>query len=289
MQTIWTDAPSKVWYNLPHMNAKNLLVVAVPALICGALLGYLIRPAAPAAAPSAPEARAERPGKKVKHVADDAALERLRARIQELERQLAAKDAPAEETRAEGEQQPPPPQQAGRDRPRGPWNAEQMRAHFEEMRKNDPERYAAMTNGWAQHRARSIERAQGKLDILAAVDVSRLNPKQRAVHEQYQDLIARREEVREMMDIHNPNVTDEQRDAAFKEMREVSDKLHALAQTEREALLSHTARSFGVKGEAAKELVDTVKAVYQATESWGGWGGPGGRHGGGRGPGGGRR
>ena len=45
-------------------------------------------------------------------------------------------------------------------------------------------------------------------------------------------------------------------------------------------LLNQTARTFGVKGENAKELVDTVKAVYQATEVWGGRGpspgGPGG-------------
>ena len=33
-----------------------------------------------------------------------------------------------------------------------------------------------------------------------------------------------------------------------------------------------------VKGEAGKELVETVKQVYQATESWGGFGrGHGGR------------
>ena len=271
------------------MNFGKSIVVAVPALICGVVLGYLVRPSAPTAAPAAPETKAERPAQKAKTQSDDAALNRLRNRIQELERQLAAKDVPAEEARPEGGQPPPPPE-AKRDWPRGPWNAEQMRAHFEEMRKNDPERYAAMTNRWAQHRTHSIERAQNKLDILAAVDVGQLSPKQRAVHEQYQDLIARREEIREMMDLQNANVTDEQRNAAMKEMREVSQKLHALAQTEREALLSHTATSFGVKGQAAKELVETVKAVYQATESWGGgWGRGHGGHGGQPPPPGGRR
>ena len=74
------------------------------------------------------------------------------------------------------------------------------------------------------------------------------------------------------------SVTDEQRMAAQQEMREVGQKLRAVAQQEREILLDQTARSFGVKGEAGKELVETVKQVYQATESWGGFGrGHGGR------------
>ena len=277
------------------MNFGKSIVVAVPALLCGALLGYFVHPSAPAAAPAEPGTKAERPAKKVRHAAtDDAALNRLRNRIQELERQLAAKDAPAAATKVD---EPPTnrPPEGRRGGPGGwPRNAEEMRARFEEMKRNNPEQYAAMTNGWAQHRAHSLERAQGKLDILAAVDVSQLSPKQRAVHEQYQDLIARREELREMIDLQNTGVTDEQRDAAMKEMGDVRRKMHELAQTEREALLAHTATSFGVKGQAAKDLVDTVKAVYQATDNWGGWGGwggrgeRGGRGGGHGGPGGGR-
>ena len=74
------------------------------------------------------------------------------------------------------------------------------------------------------------------------------------------------------------SVTDEQRMAAQQEMREVGQKLRAVAQQEREILLDQTARSFGVTGEAGKELVETVKQVYQATESRGGFGrGDGGR------------
>ena len=81
--------------------------------------------------------------------------------------------------------------------------------------------------------------------------------------------------------IHAPDdgsVTDEERMAAQQEMRDVGQKLRAVAQQEREILLNQTARSFGVNGEAGKELVETVKQVYQATESWGGFGrGHGGR------------
>lgn len=267
---------------LSSMNFKNTLIVAVPALLCGALLGYIAHPAAPAAEPAQPAAKADRASKKAKPQQDDAALRRLRNRIQELEQQLA-EQAPAQPGAEKVDAQQPPRPPEGRGPGGWPRNAADMRAHFEEMRRNNPEQYAAMTNGWAQHRARSLERAQGKLDILASVDINRLNPKQREVHEQYQNLIARNEEIQDLMDLKNTDVTDEQRDALWKEMHENRGKMHELARTERETLLAQTARTFGVKGENAKELVETVKAVYQATENWGGWGrGPGGRGGRGR-------
>ena len=278
---IWTIVQPELCYNVP-MNFKHTLAVAVPALLCGAVLGYLARLSSPAAAPAAPEAKAQRPAKKVKPQQDDDAVRRLRDRVKELERQLAEKGSPEQLEEQKVEEQPR--QQAPRLGPGGwPRNAAEMRAHFEEMRRNNPEQYAAMTNGWAQRRARSLERAQGKLDILASVDINRLNPKQREVHEQYQNLIARNEEIQDLMDLRNEGVTDEQRDALWKEMHENRGKMRQLAQTEREVLLNQTARTFGVKGENAKELVDTVKAVYQATDTWGGWGrGPGGQGGRGR-------
>ncbi|MGN0847075.1 MAG: hypothetical protein ACI4RA_06800 [Kiritimatiellia bacterium] len=255
------------------MNSRTLVTVAVPSLLCGALLGYFIRPAAPVAA--TPEVKEERPARKVvKSSTDDAALARLRKRVQDLERQLAEKSAEpvAEEATSE-----PVEASAARSERRGPPSPEEMRARLEEMRTTDPERYAQMTNRFANMRAHQLQRAQDKLDILASVDVNRLNPRQRQIHEQYQDLIARQEELRNMAfaSPDDASVTDEQRRAAHEEMREIGRQLHGVAQQEREILLSQTARSFGVKGDTAREFVETVKAVYQATESRGG--GHGGR------------
>lgn len=254
------------------MDKRTILVSAVPALLCGVLLGYFIHPATPA--PQAPDGKVEQPAKKTaRPVSDDAALNRLRRRIQDLERQLAEKDAAPEKKEEAVETPPPPPQPAARGEHRGPPTPEEMRAHMEEIRKNDPERYTRMTNHFANMRTHQLERAQNKLDILASVDVSRLNPKQRQIHEQYQDLIAQQEEIRNTAFAPDDgSVTDEQRRTAHQQMREIGQKLHNVAQQEREILLNQTARSFGVKGEAGKELVETVKAVYQATESWGGFG-----------------
>ena len=253
------------------MDKRAILISAVPALLCGALLGYFIHPAT--SLPQAPEGKVEQPAKKTARPAtDDAALNRLRKRIQDLERQLAEKNSvPVKEEAVETP--PPPPQPAAQGERRGPPTPEEMRAHMEEIKKNDPERYTRMTNHFANMRTHQLERAQNKLDILASVDVNRLNPKQRQIHEQYQDLIAQQEEIRNTAFAPDDgSVTDEQRMAAHQQMREIGQKLHNVAQQEREILLNQTARSFGVKGEASRELVETVKAVYQATESWGGFG-----------------
>ncbi len=260
------------------MNARTIASIAVPALLCGALLGYFIHPSTPA--PEAPATPTERPSRKAAKSTDDVALNRLRKRIQDLERQLAEKSASTTEAAVPVAENPPPPPEARGER-RGPPSPEDMRAHMEEMRRNDPERYAHMTNRFAHMRARQLSNAQNKLDILASVDLDRLSPKQRMLHDQYQNLIARQEELRSMAfaPLDDTSVTDEQRRAAHEELRKNGRELHALAQTERQILLDQTARSFGVKGEAAKEFVETVKAVYQATtESWVGHG----RHGGGR-------
>ena len=54
--------------------------------------------------------------------------------------------------------------------------------------------------------------------------------------------------------------------------------MHQLETSERNTLLNKAARSFGLSKANAKDMVETVKAIYQATGSGGG------RHGGFGGP-----
>lgn len=264
------------------MKTRTVTLIAGVALVCGALLGYLVRPAASERPSEAPTE--QRPVRKTTRVTDhDETVARLRARIQKLERELAAKNAPAapQEAQSAPAETQTPLVPSTRGERRGPPSPEEMRAHMEEIRKNDPARYTWMTNHSARVRTRQLARAQGKLDILASVDTTRLSTRQKRVHEQYQDLIARQEDLRTMAfaPLDDASVTDEQRAAAHTEMREVGQQLHNLAHQERETLLDQTARAFGLTGDAAQDLVETVKAVYQATEAWGGRGpgpGPGG-------------
>jgi len=159
-----------------------------------------------------------------------------------------------------------------------PWNMADGRNHLEELRKNDPERYAMITNGIAMHHANRLRDATNKLDILASVDTSHMTAKELAVHEQLQEIIAREEELNAIARFDNPDATDEMRQEAWKELHELRRQKFDLERQERNNLLKQTALSFGVRGKNATELVDTIKAVYQATQS-GGF-----RHGGPRGP-----
>lgn len=262
------------------MNFKQCLTIALPALLCGALLGYLAAPT-PEATEVEPEVKAEQAATKALPTrSNDAELARLRHRIRDLERQLAASSN-------EQETEEPLNVQTNRvaENREGRGGFE---SRMEEWRKNNPQQYTEMTNRFARMRQEHIQRVQNRLNLLASVDVSRLNPKQREVHARYQELLAQQTELRDAMRPgSDSNMTDEQRNQAWQQLRNIDNQVRHLADAERNTLLAHTALQYGIKGAQAKEAIETIKAVYQATESdWGGPrggpGGPGGR-GGGRG------
>ena len=237
------------------MDTKNIVVAAV-ALAGGIAVGYL---AAPSASPSA--APAEPPPARTAHAhASDVDqrenLATLRRRVRELERRLADTAASAVAlTNVTARTEPP----RG-----GDW-----RSRLEEMKKNDPARYAQTTNSMAQWRQRMTDHAQDQLGFFAALDTSVMTPKQRETHERLQNLLERRNELMQMMDISNANVTDAQREEARKEIFGVWGQLQNLANAERDMLLHQTARNLGYTGADAKEVVDTIKAIYDATQLWG--------------------
>ena len=263
-------------------NQKACLCFALPALLCGALLGYLAHPAAPEPEPEATGQTTARQPRK--GTADEAAVNRLRARIKDLERQLAdAKAMPADaedEKPVKSEERPQNP--FLRNGPPHMPTAAEMRANMEELREKDPAKYAQMTNRFARWKEHRLQRTNERLDILASVDTSRLTEKELQTHEALQDAIVRREELRALLNPQNEDVTEEQRKKTFEELRELDQKMRQLENAERNTLLTKTARSYGLSKENAKEMTEAVKAIYQATGSdgnrhgFGGRGGPGG-------------
>ena len=272
------------------MNTRSAIAVAVPALLAGALLGYFIPPLFSSA--QAPAAKEEKSSEKrtsrgrhqspQNHVAD---LERLRARIRELEEQLAAANdrtgESAEEKIADQEARPQNP--FLRNGPPHMPTAAEMRANMEELREKDPAKYVQMTNRFARWQEHRLQRTNDRLEILASVDTTRLSEKELLTHEALQDAIVRREELRQMLNPQNADITEEQRKKAFEELRELDQKMRQLENSERNTLLTKTARSFGLSKENAKEMTETVKAIFQATggdhRHHGGPGGPGGPRG----------
>lgn len=164
------------------------------------------------------------------------------------------------------------------ERPRGP---EAWREELERLKEENPAEYAARTNRMAMFRNRMLQRTESRLETLAAIDTTGWSKRQLETHERYQDLIAKREELMDVLR-HGSDATEDQRRAAMLEMRKVSEDLHRTGQEERNTLLSQTIKTLGYTGSAAAEIKAAIQTIYSTTQDWGG---PphGGRHG--RGPG----
>ena len=241
------------------------------ALLVGVAIGYFAgEPGMPASPESGTATNV--PPAKIADTGDAASVKALRHRIAELEKLLAEKDGKSEiaisNAVAEAVKNRPP------EPPRGNW-----RERMEEMKKNEPERYAQMTNRFAQWRRNRAEQARSKIDFLSAIDTSHMSARAKETHDELQALIARREEIEAQL--HQEDLSDTEREALWKEMRESFRELQRLNGEERKNLLAETAHNLGFEGDDAKEISATIQEVIEATD--GGWGG-GRHHGGHRGP-----
>jgi SMC interacting uncharacterized protein involved in chromosome segregation len=245
------------------MKTRNFSPVVI-SLLAGAAIGFCFAPSA-----GAPKAAPEKTSpKKVKAESrpDEAAekeMRVLRSRIKELEDMLAKQGVEVEEMKEESSRR------ERRDRPRD------FRADMERLKKEEPERYAQITNSMAQFRRHRLERAQSKIDFLSSIDTSRMSPAMLKVHSDLQDMIEKREAVEEKMRGFM-DMTEEERREAFQEIGEIDGRIRELNRAERDNLLVQTAEALGFQGDDAAEIIDTVKSIYEATDSGWGFGGPGG-------------
>jgi len=205
---------------------------------------------------------------------DEASLMALRARISELERLLAERGETPSSTEKKIEGDDAGQRAKGEEGARrGPPTAAEMRERMARFEKEDPQRFAQMTNHFAQMRRRRSERAAMKIDFLSSIDTSDMDDAAREAHAEYQDLIARRDILEER--IHNPDLTDEERAELFGEMRENDHAMRRLSQVERDNLLAQTAAIIGLTGDDAVELAETIKDIIEVTDGSSGMrGGP---------------
>lgn len=157
-------------------------------------------------------------------------------------------------------------------RDRGPGG---FMADLERMKEEDPERYSATTNRMARFRERMMQRTESRLETLSSISTEGWSRHQIATHEKYQDLIARREALLELL---NPSsgATPEERESAMQELFKLGRELHSVGERERNTLLEKTFSGLGYSQADALEIVDTIKTIYSTTQDWGG------PHGGGR-------
>jgi len=252
---------------------KNQLFIAA-ALFVGVAIGYIMKPDRAA---DIEDDKGYVAASKIADQGEAASIQALRARIAELEKLLAAKDA--EKPVAQVAEAKPVAEAQGERR--GPPSMKEMRERMEKMAKEDPQRFAQITNRMARWRQRRVERANAKLDFLESVDMSGMTDEQKKTHESYQDLLVRREELEEKM--HNPETTDDDRADILREMRETDHAIREQAKQERETLIAQTAKILGFTGDEAAAVSATIQDVVNSTESGHGFpppppdgGGPGG-------------
>ena len=233
-------------------GSSFLLVVA---LLAGIALGYCFAPSA-ADAPAPKEEKSKATKHQLVNVGEAASVKALRARIAELESQLADAQAKAVATNevVSAAPQGEPGQLRGNPRE---W--------MENLKKTDPERYTQMTNRFAQFRRRRLERQQRNLDFLASVDTSHMSASAKKTHVALQNAIARREELEEK--IHQEDISDSERQELWGQMMATERELRGLRRAERNNLFEATANALGFDGEDAKEIVGTLKEVVESTES----------------------
>lgn len=227
---------------------KNQLFIAA-ALFVGVAIGYFAKSTPPNPVPETavkPTVSAVLPDKGA-----DASAAALRARVAELEKQLEKRSASAQEVKPTPAPSPAAPRENWRDR-------------MARMEKENPARYAQMTNSFAQVRRRRLEFAQSRIDFLSSVDTSRMSASARKTHEDLQELIEKREELESKMQ--SRDLSDEERRALFTELYSTAGEMHELNLKERDNLLMQTAEAIGLEGDDAAEMTATIKGIIEATE-----------------------
>ena len=172
-------------------------------------------------------------------------LDNLRAELAKLQ---AAAEAPA-------------PEPAAEEPPRRMTRQERM----EQLKRENPERYAEMERRRQEFQARMEEFQTRRDDFFANIDLELLTPTQQEMHFQYTEALAKQQAAIDRMRAlaeSGEEATEEDRAA----IRESFRLVRGLQGAERDALLSAVATSMGLQaGEETETFVGVIKEVYDFT------------------------
>lgn len=125
------------------------------------------------------------------------------------------------------------------------------------------EQFTQVTNAFAELKARLTQRAKNRYDYLASVDTSRMGAKEKARHERYLELFAKREAVREKMKNGIPDA------GVIEEMVKLGIEMTPLAKQERAMLTRQVAQELGYQGDDVEVFHDTMQQIYDCTNPGG--------------------
>ncbi|MFA7172568.1 MAG: hypothetical protein WC340_04000 [Kiritimatiellia bacterium] len=257
------------------MNKKiyTLAAMILGGLIVGASVEHL-RMAA-----KAPEVKVSEPAvihhvRKVvsttPDIAQDALVASLRAKVNELNLELAAlRKSSVPQPAAVDES----PVQRTESRGRDSWNE-----RMERMKQEEPERYAEMQQRRESFQKRMEQRSTDRRSFLAEVDVANMSPEQQANHTRLLELTDKLDTAMQQMISGEGGNSRELR----REMFESFGELGELYNNERQYLLEETAAAAGYTGNSAILFSEHIQDIIENTTiqppmMGGGRGGRGGR------------
>ena len=233
------------------------LVFAV-VLTAGIVAGFVVgrRCADRACEDSAPSAAV---------VPSDGALEKAKKRIAALEAELAEARKDAERARLLASRAEKAVDEAIKEKDAVASFSVGTNADIvTELKKQLPEaEFAAATNALAGLKAKLAERAKGRREYLASIDVSGLSAKERENHSRFMELFDRREKAMSKM---KGLIPDEK---TIGELMEIELQMHPLAKQERKALLGALTKELGYSGEDGAVVTDTIDGIIDCTGSGG--------------------
>ena len=135
---------------------------------------------------------------------------------------------------------------------------------YAEMKKQLPDdAFVAATNALERMKAANAERAKGRREYLASLDVSGLSAKERENHKRFMELLGRREKVMSKMKgiIPDPKT--------ISELVQIEMEMRPLAKQERKSLLGAVTRELGYSGDDGAVVTDTLEGIFDSTSGGG--------------------
>lgn len=128
--------------------------------------------------------------------------------------------------------------------------------------------FSQVTNAMSQLRARLAEKAKGRMEFLASVNMDGMSEAERKNHARFLELMEKREAIAAKMKGGIPDVS------SIQKMVELDMEMAPVAKKARSALVGQVARELGYQGDDVEVVRDTVNTIIDCT-SGGGLGGLG--------------
>ena len=134
-----------------------------------------------------------------------------------------------------------------------------------ELKRRLPEEeFSQATNAMEQLKSKLAKKAKSRMDFLASIDTSSMTEEERKNHEQFLELMERKEAIAAKMKGIIPNVK------AIQEMVELEMEMRPAAKRERSTLVRQVAKELGYSGDDVDVIHDTLNNVYDCTGGGGG-------------------